>query len=439
MNIFIRFIMLASLFVGCSLSDGETPLASGTGSETEATIAAKIVTDDGTAIEGAQVFLYTKDGIPSQNGAFNDTLTDAKGEFSVRVDDGQEYIVEVAYEENGVKKGIIFPPVKVDSGVVEDFGDAQLVNVGTVSGNVVGDAASVRVSVIGTRHEAAVDADGYFSISSVPMGLQYIRVYSSTNPEQSIDFVARVGDLAPNIPLGTVEAVVDTSKTDTTTLPVDTSKVIDGDTTVVESPDDTVTVIVPDMVSKVLIDDFDNRGRGSRLSVEDSSSYWSTWGNGNHQMPDNNDVEAFLSYFDPEGAFGDTGYSFHISLPAEGPGQIGFGLEFGHEGQEFDLTNLEHIEFWSKGSGSITVALEGSLLGNDSKMKAQTSIVLSDNWTLTQIPVEQLKNDNYDVNGIVFESLKTRMTNILFLADDNTEIYIDDLTFTGLDIFDLSK
>ncbi len=435
MSILIRFIMLASFFVSCSLSDGETNIAGGggTASETEATIAAKIVTDDGTAIEGAEVYIYNKNGIPSQSGAYKDTVTDAEGTFNVPVTKGQEYIVEVVYELNGVKKGIIFPPAKAEFDSLENLGAATLVDVGTIAGNVVGDAQDVRVAVIGTRHEVAVDAQGNFSIGSVPMGLQYIRVYSASNPEQSIDFVARVGDLAPNIPLGIVAVVEDTVKIDTTTTPVDTSEVIDGDTTVVEPPEDTVTVPVPEMVSKVLIDDFDNRERGSRLSVKDSSSYWSTWGNGSYTMPE------FISHFDSVNAFRDTGYSFHINSPAEGPGQIGFGLEFGHKGQEFDLSNLEHIEFWSKGTGEITVALDGYPLEGASKTKVVTTISLTENWTLTQIPVEQLKSYKFDEDGIAFSALQQRITNILFFADENTELYIDDLTFTGLDIFDLSK
>ncbi|MGL1936310.1 MAG: hypothetical protein OCD01_14870 [Fibrobacterales bacterium] len=424
-----RFLLLALLTViaACSLGDPITANSGGTATETEATIVAKIVTPQGEPAVGAQVIIHKQAALSGRDTAIAQLTTDTQGSFSVVVDTGETYLVEANYSEAGLKKGVVFS-VEVGGNASYDMGNATLKSLGSVEGVILSPYDSVVVSLVGTQYTASVKEGGVFTIDSIPHGRYLVKAYPYDDPEHSMNTTAEVpGIVRLTFPEYKHTTIIDTP------IVVDTNEV---DTPVVVVPDDTIVVpvdTVVDVPQKILyIDNFDKKSQKSLFGLDDSSGSWATYSNTSYILPDAGEAQ-FDIYFDSSEIRGDSGYSFSIYLPGEEHNGVAFSLQMGKNSQEFDLSAVNTINFWAKGSGVITVEFKSE--GGSGIIPVALDVPLGADWTLHSLDVTQFSGSQ----GTTWDDIKSAITHIHFISYTTTTITIDEIRITGVDLLDLEK
>lgn len=133
-----------------------------------------------------------------------------------------------------------------------------------------------------------------------------------------------------------------------------------------------------------------------------------------------------------EAAPGRTGNAMHFQYSLQNDGSyLLFGLPLG-DGNNFSA--LDSVEFWVRGNGNLTFALD-KLMQNAGKAAYQYT--LDSNWTRRVIrPQDFLPADNIGGN-IGWDLVRDSVTNLTFMVQGGTDFWVDDIRLYGLNRDDL--
>ena len=112
-------------------------------------------------------------------------------------------------------------------------------------------------------------------------------------------------------------------------------------------------------------------------------------------------------------------------------GYVIFGTQLSSEG--IDMSALDSVTFYAKGSGSIRFALERWDGASTDNLKAWTEdLPISSTWTRFCVTPEDFQLPENDSLSTGWESVKKTVTRFHFFGLDGQEISLDDITVYGL-------
>lgn len=98
-----------------------------------------------------------------------------------------------------------------------------------------------------------------------------------------------------------------------------------------------------------------------------------------------------------------------------------------------DLSNLDSVTFWAKGSGVVQLKLLGGSAAGS--LFAMAPVTLTENWTRYAVRVS-------DFTGTGWDELATRVSAVNFLAQENVDLWLDQIVFHGVvdrDVFQVMQ
>mgnify|MGYP004552159019 CR=1 FL=1 len=382
-----RFLPVAILFsvfgiFGCGKS---TEHAGGPGSETTNGLFARVFLDNGTPAAYAGVTLRKKDFISSDTSKISpspDIYADSLGNFELHELDSGDYRLTVSL--NGF---VHSRELHYLNGTL-DLEQINLESPGQISGTIRG-KEPVWVGIYGLDILAKTDSDGYFHLREIPAGNLKAFVLSPSRDSILAD----------------------------TNLTVHAADTCYWEHVIIrETPSDTTLW--------TLYEDFEDSALFAEKGwyFSDDSSFAtitfptdSPW-NGTAANTERNGRAFTGTYTKPE----------NISAS----GYVIFGTRISDEG--LDLSELDSVGFYAKGSGSVRLAFERWEANASDNLKAWTAnIPLSSSWThYTVTPSDFLAPEN-DTLSTGWESVKKTVTRFHFFGIDGNELSLDDITIYG--------
>lgn len=372
----ILFLLIFAF--GCSES-GKT--AGGPGSETTNGIYATVMAGDFLA-KGASVALRKNDFVPVDSSSAilrPDFFADSLGNIDIPQQDSGTYRLTVSLDGQ-----IYSTEIQIGTAAL-DLGEIRLENPGTLSGTIFADSAQkLWVGAYGLDILEPIDSNGNFLLEGLPAGNLKIFVLSAAK-----DFIV-----------------------------TDTSVSLYAAQTTAWNHGTPVDTIVPDTIPWMLYEDFEDSSSFAEkawyFSADTLSTIYaptgSTW-NGVSEDPDRGNVFTGR-YQSAEGSYVLFGKSLSTSV---------------------DMSGLDSIVFWAKGSGAIRVSLERWELDASDNLKAWTGeISLSSTWTRYSIAPGQFLSAETDSLSTGWESVRTTVSRFHFFAVNGNEISLDDIAIYGV-------
>ena len=190
-------LALCAVLVGLTVNGCFETGVAGTSTTTGNTISARAMLSDGNPAAGATVSLrlsgFVPPGVPGfRRGSFSkDTTADANGYFEMRVPAELRYFLSVyaggASREGYWRDGLTSSSVLAKTSGANDT--VHLQKTGGLSGTVVvGAADSIWLGFPGTSHFTRLQANGSFTLDSLPPGSHGLRIFrSNSGAVQSVD------------------------------------------------------------------------------------------------------------------------------------------------------------------------------------------------------------------------------------------------------------
>lgn len=436
-------LALAALAAGGCLftdpQDNPGPIAGGTIETTNG-----LVVIGGRPAARVKVFLLdeenwlanVKDG---KGVALDSAETDSLGAFTVKRDTGSK----VSFMCNAEGHGVLLRHFTKDMFQKQYYGKVSLIKHVTYKGRVgVGSTGATEILLPGTPFSAPVNENGEFTISNVPPE-KYPVVIKRKGPEQVEEFV--------------IAGEVDLTK------PQKPDSV----------PPDTLR---PDTSKSVLLEDFKDGDNRSLLGPLLGDGYWDAYsdahlgGNAVLTQPVNAAPQNFMTAIKDGGeagrenslevayVAGDRGndwkpYSFvHLDVNL-GPGVDGVL-------PHYNLSKMDTLSFWAKGSGRLTVEFIQNQLGIPLWVTAGGSVQLTDQWQLFKIAAADMEVSTlkFPANPAQYRTQLTqsglpaytqkpagyaetggKFRTVTFLGNGGSTFWIDDIRFQGLVLDDLLK
>lgn len=159
--------------------------------------------------------------------------------------------------------------------------------------------------------------------------------------------------------------------------------------------------------------------------------------NNGAKMLDSSDTDIKRAYEESEGgAFGNT--VFHIQYEAKSSESqyIVIGTRISQE--PHDLSRLDSVEFWAKGSGTIQVILETVMGESDTNYKAIYETSINDEWERIVVrPQDFDTTDTKSYHG--WDVTRNRITRFTIFAFDGKEVWVDNVRLYGINRDDLMQ
>jgi len=188
--------------------------------------------------------------------------------------------------------------------------------------------------------------------------------------------------------------------------------------------------VIPDSqklaIGSVLVDNFDGTNLTSKLP---SGNGWYS------ASTDTNTVVSSPSL--ASAGMGRPGKAIHISYAAKSSlGKYALiGIFLGAGNVPHDLGSLDSLEFWVRGSGNLAVAFDR--LPPYAKAKAWTHRSLDSNWVRLRIRPQDFDSADGVGNNFGWDSVKHGVTNLSFIVQDGSDLWVDDVRMYGVDRDDL--
>lgn len=395
MKRFLRFIApLVPLlgFFGCGNDSGH---AGGPGSETTNGIFASVVLENGAPAAFAGISLRKADFISGDTSGAElppDFHADSLGAFELENLDSGNYRLTITHSGHVSSIEVRYENVPV---VLERI---NLKLPGRITGKVDLENPEGKpfwVGVYGIDRLARTDSAGNFELRNIPAG--NLDAFILSNDRDSVLADTGIAVEASGTSSWFHEAFPDTGK-------------------------DTLS---KDTIVRTLYEDF-----------EDSAAFAAKgW-----YFSDDSSIATiqFPSDYAWNGVVSDAERGSHVfrgfyTTPANAvsSGYVIFGTRISDGGT--DLSGLDSISFYAKGSGSVRVAFERWEANADDNLKAWTSdIPLSDDWKLYTVTPEDFLSPENDTLSTGWESVRKNVTRFHFFGIDGSELALDEITVYGV-------
>lgn len=369
-NLFLLGTILLSVF-GCT-----SDVAGGGSSGTEAgnAITAQILRNDQSPAVAARVYVMPSNSITSSEEALVTTVTDNEGRFTLTDLAVGSYTVEVADASGALQ----FRAMVSDSSSF-NRGIDTLKAFSTVKGSV-GFASAGSVAIQGMRHRAVVDANGFFSIDSLPAG--------------AASFVFSQGN--------------------NTSLYYSYANLIPGDS-VAPSP-------FVEETERLLLEDFEDLNTHHRFApyVGDSTGWWFVSAHEEVEVLFDDSLISTFPLVKDESQY----VAFTVTVPemATNP-WVNFGVQIGGKSSLYDLTALDSIAFKVKGSGTVYFQLIGAEDISLNTRWPEKIFELPSEWTRIAFAVSDLSSDSTILKEIRL---------ISWIMTSSSTFALDDIELIGL-------
>lgn len=404
------FLILAGFLLcilGCSES-GQN--AGGPGSETTNGIYATVLTGDFPA-KGAAVALRKSDFIPMDSSTEilrPDFFADSLGHIDIPLQDSGLYRLTISL---GGK--VFSSEIHIDKAAL-DLGEIRLETPGTLSGKILAKAhEEFWVGAYGLDILERIDSSGNFLLAGLPAGDLKIFVLSANK-----DSV--VADTSLSISVGTAS--------DWNLAPADTVPQLSPDTTTA----DTTSKVPPDTSS-------------ADTTVSDTAAadtaLWMLY----EDFEDSASFAAKAWYFSADTLstiFSPTDFAWNGVLKDSVRGNVFTGTYQAKEGSyvlfgkslspSVDLSALDSIVFYAKGSGALRVSLERWEASASDNLKAWTDeIAITSTWARIVVTPNDFLSAESDSLSTGWESVRETVSRVHFFAVNGTEISLDDIAIYG--------
>jgi len=176
-------------------------------------------------------------------------------------------------------------------------------------------------------------------------------------------------------------------------------------------------------LNSILVDDFE---RATTRSLLPDSASWYKGGT--------DSATVSVPKLDTAGS-GRSGHALHIAYdaPSATYQYALLGIALGKN--PVNLHSLDSMVVWVRGSGKLAIALDRLTAGN--KGKAWMHMTLASTWTRVRIRPQDFDSASAVGNNVGWEAVRNSITNLSFLVDGGSDLWVDDIRFYGVDRNDL--
>lgn len=372
---------LSGILFACSDGEGH---ASGIWDETQNGLAIRVVDASGTPVAKARVRIVNTDGwaknVISGNPIADSAVTNAEGVASLKK------ISAAAYAEVSAESGV--------SRIALANGDTAkndtLRTAGTLSGVLNTASLPQEVRLYGTSFHASVNADGSFVFDSIPAG----------------DYAVVIPSTAAFTYCGA--AIADTAST-------------------------AAQVFSPENADSVLIEDFEDGNASNRFHGITGGGWWYNYSDSTSSVSPEKAVNSVVR----NDSGWNASFSYHATFSVTSGSSGAFalcGFDIGvspllNTSVGYDLSSVDTISFYAKGSGHIKIQFYGShALSTDTTGEWIYEFDLSSEWTRVVVTPQGVPD---------WENIKNSITTITFMSTANADIWLDEIVFHGISPADL--
>lgn len=368
---YFSLLFLTILFYSCSKQDQN---ASGSATETTNGISISVITRLGQPALSARGVLCPID-YTNQDTTQNciHALTDSTGFLHFDIQIHGKWMLEIKDST-----GSLWTQVQLDSLTpFINLGKSKLNSFSRIHGFTTNEIPpGTPVWIVGSEHQTYVDSMGRFAFDSLPAGSHIIEFSALQNTYRSYASVGSGSSIT------TSQAAIESAES-------------------------------------LLFDNFEDGDSRHRLAPLSGEGWWYTSSrSGVHIIPAEKPIP--IDTTDP---FFHNAIHFRVQIDSgiQYP-WANCGVQIGIQGQAYDLSTVDTISFWAKGSGSIQFAISFSQNGSIS-----ADIHLDSIWTRFAIPLDTLKipqgEDRY--------ALLKQSSSLVWQFSDLGELWLDQLSFHG--------
>ena len=415
--IWVKYIGLSALamLVACSNNND----VAGSSLETENSIAFHVKLANGENASKAYVIIHDSKYF-ADDADLNSTQhpqTDENGILELDSLPRGNYIVEVRglQDEQEQKGATTFEITQVDN----DSGKVVTVQTGipaSFEGKAYTDKYPAWVMIRGLEYRVPVDSQGNFSFESLPEGMfEFVLVHSQTNSAgATVSQILTEEEFC--VGCNGSEPV---NLVDKTAPPKDT---VSKDTVAADTAD--TDTIPTDTLIHFMFDDFENALENGE--IKDWYTAFSKYASGSLEITDTlSDRKGYVAHFMCQN---DSLYNWTL---------MGRYL-----GGAVDMSELDSIVFWAKGTVENYVSFSFDIIESDTTADIQSGkswmhIPLTEEWTrYTVTPSNLLSVDSNNTGGnIGWDAVKDKVTNLSIFGGKGGEFWIDDIEVFGLESF----
>lgn len=415
--IWSRFIGLSALALLVACSNDEKGVAAGS-LETENSIAFHVKLANGQNASKAYVIIHESEYFADKVNldSTRHPQTDENGILELDSLPRGNYIVEVrSLQDKQEQKGATtFEITQVDN----DSGKVVTVQTGvpaSFEGKAYTDKYPAWVIIRGLEYKVPVDSQGNFSFESLPEGVfEFVLVHSQTNSAgATVSQILTEEEICVGCNDSEPVNLVDKTAPPKDSVSKDTAT---ADTVAADTAD--TDTIPKDTLKHFVFDDFEN-----------SVSAWYE----SHSEKASGSLEI------SEAGEGRNGLAAHFQCTNDA--DYNWALMGQYLGGHVDMSALDSVVFWARGSVKKYISFSFDIVTADSKanitsIKSWIHIVLAEQWTRYSFtPTDMVEAEDDNGGNVGWDAVKDGVTNISIFGGAGGEFWIDDIEFFGLDKF----
>ena len=413
--IWAKYIGLSALALLAACSNDAKDVAAGS-LETENSIAFHVKLANGQNASKAYVIIHESEYFADKVNldSTRHPQTDENGILELDSLPRGNYIVEVrSLQDKQEQKGATtfeITQVDNDSGKVVSV---QTAVPASFEGKAYTDKYPAWIMIRGLEYRVPVDSQGNFSFESLPEGVfEFVLVHSQTNSAGST--VSQILS-AEEICVG-CDGLEPVNLVDKTAPPRDTvsKDTAAADTAAVDTTD--TDTIPKDSIKHFVFDDFEN-----------GVSAWYE----SHSEKASGSLEI------SEAGKGRNGLAAHFQCVNDS--LYNWALMGQYLGGSIDMSALDSVVFWARGSVKNYISFSFDIVKADSKanitnIKSWIHIVLTEEWARYSFtPADMIDAENQNGGNVGWDAVKDSVTNISNFGGAGGEFWIDDIEFFGLE------
>ena len=415
--IWSRFIGLSALALLVACSNDEKGVAAGS-LETENSIAFHVKLANGQNASKAYVIIHESEYFADKVNldSTRHPQTDENGILELDSLPRGNYIVEVrSLQDKQEQKGATtFEITQVDN----DSGKVVTVQTGvpaSFEGKAYTDKYPAWVIIRGLEYKVPVDSQGNFSFESLPEGVfEFVLVHSQTNSAgATVSQILTEEEICVGCNGSEPVNLVDKTAPPKASVSKDTAT---ADTVAADTAD--TDTIPKDTLKHFVFDDFEN-----------SVSAWYE----SHSEKASGSLEI------SEAGEGRNGLAAHFQCTNDA--DYNWALMGQYLGGHVDMSALDSVVFWARGSVKKYISFSFDIVTADSKanitsIKSWIHIVLAEQWTRYSFtPTDMVEAEDDNGGNVGWDAVKDGVTNISIFGGAGGEFWIDDIEIFGLDKF----
>lgn len=415
--IWSRFIGLSALALLVACSNDEKGVAAGS-LETENSIAFHVKLANGQNASKAYVIIHESEYFADKVNldSTRHPQTDENGILELDSLPRGNYIVEVrSLQDKQEQKGATtFEITQADN----DSGKVVTVQTGvpaSFEGKAYTDKYPAWVMIRGLEYKVPVDSQGNFSFESLPEGVfEFVLVHSQTNSAgATVSQILTEEEICVGCNGSEPVNLVDKTAPSKDSVSKDTAT---ADTVAADTAD--TDTIPKDTLKHFVFDDFEN-----------SVSAWYE----SHSEKASGSLEI------SEAGEGRNGLAAHFQCTNDA--DYNWALMGQYLGGHVDMSALDSVVFWARGSVKKYISFSFDIVTADSKanitsIKSWIHIVLAEQWTRYSFtPADMVEAEDDNGGNVGWDAVKDGVTNISIFGGAGGEFWIDDIEFFGLDKF----